>query len=255
MTVAAVISEALQLLWPARCAGCDRVVPERLLFCGACSLSLSPLLGACPGCALPQGDGNPQGRRCATCRRVPFPFAAATAPLEYGEALADGIVRMKHAGRRDLARRLARLLVCPLADALARGGLGAADAVVPVPLHARRLRRRGFNQALELARWARRELSRAPPERAGAWPRLERRLLLRTRDTRELGHAGPAERMAEVEGAFAIAEGADPARVRGRRFLLVDDVLTTGATASACAGVLLAAGARSVDVLVLARAV
>jgi predicted amidophosphoribosyltransferase len=61
--------------------------------------------------------------------------------------------------------------------------------------------------------------------------------------------------MAEVEGAFAIAAGADPARVRGRRFLLVDDVLTTGATASACAGVLLAAGARSVDVLVLARAV
>jgi predicted amidophosphoribosyltransferase len=206
-------------------------------------------------------DGNPQGRRCATCRRLPFPFASATAPLEYGEALADGIVRMKHAGRRDLARRLARLLVRPLAEALARGGLGAADAVVPVPLHARRLRRRGFNQALELARTALRELERAPPQRGPgsspppAMPRLERRLLLRTRDTRELGHAGPAERMAEVEGAFAIAAGADPARVRGRRFLLVDDVLTTGATVSACAGVLLAAGARSVDVLVLARAV
>src|SRR5262245_44190555 len=98
MALGALLSESLQLIWPARCAGCDRVIGDRLLFCGACSLSLSPLLGACPGCALPQPDGNPDRRRCATCRRAPLPFATATAPLEYGEALADGIVRMKHGG-------------------------------------------------------------------------------------------------------------------------------------------------------------
>src|SRR3954471_3985437 len=151
----ALLSGSLQLLWPARCAGCDRGVLDELVFCGACSLSLAPLGGACPGCALPQADDNPRGARCAICRRAPFPFTAATAPLEYGEALADAIVRMKHGGRRDLGRRLGRLLVRPLADALARGAFGPEDALVPVPLHARRLRRRGFNQALELARWAR----------------------------------------------------------------------------------------------------
>jgi ComF family protein len=253
VTFTALLSESLQLLWPARCAGCDRVVPEQLLFCGACSLSLNPLVGACPGCALPQPDGDGLGRRCAICRRVPFPFAAATVPLEYGEALAAAIVRMKHAGRRDLARRLSRLLVRPMADALARGRFAARDAVVPVPLHARRLRQRGFNQALELARAALAGVARAPELLAAhGVPRLERRLLLRTRATRELGHAGPGARLVEVAGAFAVAERAP---VFGRRFLLVDDVFTTGATLSECAGTLLAAGARSVEVLALARAV
>src|SRR3954464_7823281 len=111
----ALLSGSLQLLWPARCAGCDRGIPDDLVFCGACNLSLAPLAGTCPGCALPQADGNPRGVRCAICRRVPFPFTGATVPLEYGEALADAIVRMKHGGRRDLGRRLARLLVRPLA--------------------------------------------------------------------------------------------------------------------------------------------
>jgi predicted amidophosphoribosyltransferase len=253
MTIAALLSESLQLLWPARCAGCDRVIPDPFLFCGACSLSLSPLVGTCPGCALPQPDGNPHGGRCAICRRAPFPFAAATVPLEYGEALAAGIVRMKHGGRRDLARRLARLLVRPLADALARGRLGPADAVVPVPLHARKLRQRGFNQALELGRWALAGLARQPGlAPARGLPSLERRLLLRIRPTRELGRAGPGARLAEVAGAFAVA---DRGRVLGRRFLLVDDVFTTGATFSECAATLRAAGARSIDVLALARAV
>jgi predicted amidophosphoribosyltransferase len=85
-------------------------------------------------------------------------------------------------------------------------------------------------------------------------PRVERRLLRRTRATRALGHAGPAARMAEVAGAFAVAP-AHAELVRYRRVLLVDDVLTTGATANECAGALLAAGARSVHLLALARAV
>jgi ComF family protein len=242
-------AEAAQLLWPARCAGCNAYIPDAAMFCAACAPSVTPLPPACPGCALPHGPAAPPAGRCATCRRVPFPFVEATAVFEYGEAVADAIVRMKHGARRDLGPRLARALAAPLAQALARGGIGAADLVVPVPLHARKLRRRGFNQALELARFALRPLARR-----GGGPRLARRLLLRIRDTPELGHAGPAARLVAVAGAFAVA-GADAARVRGRRVLVVDDVMTTGATFTACAGALLAAGAHDVRVIALARAV
>jgi ComF family protein len=183
---------------------------------------------------------------------VPFAFAEAQAACEYGAALADAIVAMKHGGRRDLAGRLARLLVDPLAQVLARGGFDTGDALVPVPLHPRKLRKRGFNQALELARAARRLLARRQPALAPRLPVLERRLLRRTRDTRELGRMGPAARLVEVAGAFAVAGGA---RVRGRRVLLLDDVFTTGATLNECARVLRAAGAEEVRVVALARAV
>jgi ComF family protein len=172
---------------------------------------------------------------------------------EYGGALADAIVRMKHGGRRDLARRLARLLADPLARVLAHGGFNAGDAVVPVPLHARKLRGRGFNQALELARLGCAVLARRRGrDAASELPALERRLLIRVRDTRELGHLGPAARRREVAGAFAVPEGR---RLRGRRVLLVDDVFTTGATLNECARVLDAAGAREVRVVALARVV
>ena len=245
------VHEALQTVWPAGCAACDRAIPEQALFCGACNLSINPLVGACPGCALPAGGGGPE--RCPTCQRVPFPFAGAISGFEYGEALAEAVVRTKHGGRRDLARRLARLLVHPMAEALARGDFTADDAVVAVPLHPAKLSARGFNQALELARWALAGLSAARALRPGTpLPRLERHLLRRIRPTRELGHSGPAARLAEVAGAF---RASDAARVRDRRVLLVDDVFTTGATFTACADALLSAGARTVHVLSLARAI
>jgi predicted amidophosphoribosyltransferase len=235
-------------------------VPDEALFCAPCNLAIDPLEGACPGCALPREldpgrRRSPDDRwgRCWRCRRVPFSFEGATAGFEYGAALADAIVRMKHGRRRYLARRMARLMVTPLADLLARSGLGAGDLALPVPLHAKRLRSRGFNQALELARFALMALGRAPAlAPAGGLPRLERNLLHRTRFTRELGHAGPAARLAEVAGAFAVG---DTARVRGRRVLVFDDVMTTGATFNACSDALLGAGASEVHVFALARAV
>ena len=193
------------------------------------------------------------GKRCARCLRVPLPFTTANAAFEYGETIAHAVVRMKHGKRREQARRLARLLVPPLADLLARTRMGADDLVVPVPLHTRRLRERGFNQALELARFALIGLARAPRLRPRqGLPRLERSLLHRTRETRALGHASPAARFAEVAGAFVVS---DTARVRDRRVLVVDDVYTTGATFSECGDALLRAGAADVHVLALARAV
>jgi ComF family protein len=257
MDFSPLVSEALQLLWPARCAGCDETVPEQALFCAPCSLALNPLGGVCPGCALPRHDDPRElvfaGKRCARCLRVPPPFTTASACFEYGETIARAIVRMKHGTRREMAKRLARLMVTPLADLLASTRLGPEDLVVPVPLHDAKLRERGFNQALELARFALIGLGRAPALKPPAGlPRLERNLLRRTRDTRSLGHGSPAARFAEVAGAFVINERA---RVRNRRVLVVDDVYTTGATFSECSGALISAGAADVHVLALARAI
>jgi ComF family protein len=119
------------------------------------------------------------------------------------------------------------------------------DAIVPVPLHPLRLCRRGFNQALSLARAAR--TGPSPPLLAGA---LRRRR--HTPSQAEL--LGPRERIANVRGAFVVPRRSERA-VAGRRILLVDDVLTTGATAEACARALLDAGAERIDVLTLACAV
>jgi len=255
--VRALLSQSLQLVWPAQCAACGCPVPDQVAFCGACVLSVNTLFGACPGCALPLHEEPRQvmfgGRRCRRCVRVPLPFASAGAALEYGEAVADAIIRLKHGGQRHLAPALGALLAPALADTLASARFEAEDLIVPVPLHARRLRRRGFNQALELARHALGAVRKAPATRsADGLPRLHRALLAWTRATRELGRPSPAERFVEVAGAFAVV---DPARVRARRVLVIDDVMTTGATFSACAGALLDAGASRVHVLALARAV
>ena len=257
MNLMPLVSESLNLIWPARCASCDETIPEAALFCAACSLALNPLVGVCPGCALPRHDDPRElmfeGKRCARCLRAPLPFAGASAGFEYGETIAHAVVRMKHGKRRELARRLARLLVPTLAELLAETRMGLDDVVVPVPLHNRKLRERGFNQALELARHALIGIARAPrlkPRRG--LPRLERSLLHRTRDTRSLGHASPAARFAEVADAFVVSESE---RVRYRRVLVVDDVYTTGATFHECSEALLRAGATDVHVLALARAV
>jgi ComF family protein len=257
MLLTSLVEKSLELVWPATCAACDRPVPEEVLFCGPCQLSINPLTGVCPGCALPRYDGPRElvfeGKRCTRCHRVPFAFRSARADYEYGEALAEALLRMKHGGRRHLARRLSRLMVPSLADQLRRARFERTDVVVPVPLHAKRLRARGFNQALELARGALSGLTRMPAHHPVAGlPRLEPALLQRTRATRELGHSGPAARLAEVAGAFAVG---DARGVRGRRVLVVDDVFTTGATFSECAEALLRAGAAEVHVLALARAV
>jgi ComF family protein len=254
MTFGALVTESLQLLWPARCTACKRAVEEPSRFCFECALSLTPLFGACPGCALPREERASAEDRCFLCRRTPFFFHEARAAYEYGAALADAIVRMKH-GERYMARRLSALLVTALVDALARGGFGAEDVVAPVPLHPSRLRERGFNQALELLRGALREISQTPSLARAlprGLPRLDRTLLRRTRATKPLGHAGPGARVAEVAGAFTVP---DAERVRYRRVLLVDDVFTTGATFNECADTLLRARARAVHVVALARAV
>ncbi len=140
-----------------------------------------------------------------------------------------------------MARPLGALLAPAVAAALDSG----VDTLCPVPLHPRRLRQRGFNQALELLRVAE-KLARRPGARvvpAG---------LRRIRDTPALGWESPASRRRIVAGAFAVDR---PEWAKGRRILLVDDVMTTGATLAECARVLLKAGAAEVQVTALARVV
>jgi ComF family protein len=235
---------ATQLLWPARCAACNAFVHEDMAFCESCALSVAAVEDACPGCGLPLSDtddGHQESVRCHGCQARPLPFSRVWPVLAYGGATTEAVLHLKHGRRRHLARPLGALLAPALAAAIDSG----VDALCPVPLHPRRLRQRGFNQALELLRVAE-KLARRPAARHLLFPDGLRRI----RDTPALGWESPASRRRIVAGAFAVHR---PEWTNGRRILLVDDVMTTGATLAECARVLLAAGAAEVQVVALAR--
>lgn len=223
------------LLCPERCAACPALVPPERLFCAACRTRVRelgpPECGPC-GCPLP-----PSGR-CRECNGAPGAIRTARAWAAYhhpagASPVAQAIARFKYGGARRLARRFAAVIVPRVADA-------ALDLVIPVPLHPRRLRTRGFNQSAILARQVARRLG------CPTMPLL----VVRIRDTPSQTALAPRERAANVAGAFALR---DPAAVRDRTVLVVDDVWTSGATTRAVATALRAAGATAVDVLTIAR--
>jgi ComF family protein len=177
------------------------------------------------------------GERCAACLARPRAFARARAAVLYDEASRDLILQFKHADRTDLARLLGGW-VSRAADEL----LAEADAVAPVPLHRARLLARRYNQAAEIAR---------PLARRHGLAFLPDALVRSKRTESQAGKSGSGRRR-NVAGAFTVPAGRRR-QVEGRRILLIDDVLTTGATAEACARALLAAGASAVDLAVVAR--
>jgi ComF family protein len=191
----------------------------------------------CDACGAPFDYDQGLAARCAACSREAPAFDHARAACVYDEHVSDLILKLKHADRTDLSGLFARWIARAAADLLPR-----IDGVVPVPLHRWRLLRRRYNQAAEIARPLARKAGLA------YWPDA----LVRRRATATQGGKAGDARRTNVVGAFAVAP-AWRSRVTGRRILLVDDVLTTGATAEGCALALKAAGAACVDVAVIAR--
>ena len=225
----------LDILLPAHCLACTEPVSGVGQLCGACFAAADFITApVCGQCGLPLAEPAPL---CTACDWDPPTFRAARAALRYGPAAKRLILPFKYADRPEAASGLARLLLRPGADLLA-----AADWLVPVPLHRRRLAARGYNQAGQLAR---------------ALGRLAQKPVLidalaRIRATRPLAELDQHERDAALKGAIAVRPNRSPAII-GRTILLIDDVLTSGATASSCATALYEAGAAAVDVLALAR--
>lgn len=191
----------------------------------------------CDACGVPFDYDLGPGARCAACSREAPAFDHARAACVYDEPASDLILKLKHADRTDLSGLFVRWITRAAADLLPR-----IDGVVPMPLHRWRLLRRRYNQAAEIARPLARQAGLA------YWPDA----LVRRRPTASQGGKSGGARRTNVAGAFAVSP-AWRARVDGRRILLVDDVLTTGATADGCALALKAAGAVCVDLAVIAR--
>jgi ComF family protein len=189
----------------------------------------------CDGCGAPFEFDI--GSRCAACLAKPRAFDAARAACLYDENCRGPILKLKHADRLDLAPLFARWL-----SRSAHRLLEEADAIVPVPLHPSRLLSRRYNQAAEIAR---------PLSRLSGVAYLPD-ALVRRRATETQGGKSGSGRRRNVAGAFE-APRARAHQVAGKRILLIDDVMTTGATAEGCARALKAAGAVRVDVAVVAR--
>jgi len=185
-----------------------------------------------------QHPAGGRGALCPRCAGGPRAFAKARAFGVYDGALREHLHRVKYLGDRPAAEALGLVLARWVREGRE---LGPADLVVPVPLHPLRLRERGFNQADLLAAAVARALGR--PVNPAA--------LVRTRPTRAQSQLPVEAREANVRGAFAVPH---PAAVRARRVLLVDDVLTTGATADAASEALYRAGASRVEVVCVAAA-
>lgn len=193
----------------------------------------------CEGCgaAFEMDGGVFADARCAACLARPYAFERARAACVYDSASRDMILRFKHGDQQQFAPLFARWIARAAAPLVAE-----ADAVAPIPLHRMRLLARRFNQAAEIAR----------PLAATAGLAYLPDALTRVRATDSQGGKSGRGRRENVRGAFAVTS-AGARQVKGRRILLIDDVLTTGATGEACAKALLAAGARAVDLAVIAR--
>ena len=229
------LQRLLRVVLPLHCLLCGTAGSDGRDLCTGCAGDLAANQPCCPACALPLESAAPL---CGACVRKPPPFTRAWVPFRYGHPLDLLETRFKFAG--DLAA--GRVLAGLLAERARHDRPALPDLIVPVPLHVSRLRERGYNQALELAR---------PLARTLGVP-LRHDLLLRRRATPPQTGLDARARRRNLAGAFELA--ATNALPLPPHVVLFDDVMTTGATLREGARLLRAGGATRVDVWALARA-
>jgi len=241
-------------LLPASCALCGSPLPHlsSVPICDVCwsefPLQSGPFCSRCGDSLSTSGPDSLQSITglCRACRMAPPPFVRAVAYGPYEDAMRAAIHALKYDRLHPAARRLGRMLAQAIAQLA--GEAPSEMLVVPVPLHRSKLAQRGFNQARSLAVHALEALRQTHPE----WRlKLASSTLMRLRATESQAGLGPHRRRQNVRGAFQVST---PSAVTLKHILLVDDILTTGATARAAAQALLKAGAASVWVATLARA-
>ena len=228
----------LDFIYPPRCGVCGEFISERMPICPQCETDIHFIDHPfCVICGVPfiSGADHPCG---ACCNKRP-PFERARAAGTYSGSLSRAIIRFKFHHKTALAKPLGKMMADTL---IAELDPHEIDSVMPVPLHKKRLRWRGFNQALLLAR----ELSAV----TGLW--VDPHTLRRIRYTQPQTRLRFKERGENVKGAFDVSR---EIFVRDRNILLVDDVATSGSTLKECAKVLKDAGARRVEALTVARAI
>jgi ComF family protein len=232
----------LDIVFPPLCHLCKAPLPGggELHLCAPC-LDAVPFIDSplCPRCGVPFATEGGADHLCGACMATPPPYAAARAAMLFAGPVRELVHRFKYDRKVHLRRPLGLLTMGRLGDFIAAQ---RADLVVPVPLHPRRLRERGYNQAILLGELLARRW-RLP---------LSRRCLRRVRWTAPQITLTAAERSVNVRGAFAVTEAG---RIEGKRLVLVDDVYTTGSTVCECARVLHRAGAAAVIVVTAARAI
>jgi len=221
-----------EFLFPTLCALCGGYGQRGRELCRGCEADLPLIAVACSQCGAPL----PVAGRCGRCQRHPPAYARTVAIYHYRPPLDALVKRLKFNGDLHLARLLGELM----AERLVAMNFTVPDVIVPVPLHVRRLRQRGFNQALELAR---------PVAERLAIP-LDRHHVIRSRATDPQSDLPAKLRSGNVKGAFAVA-----ADFTAQRVAIVDDVMTTGHTVNELARTLRRTGATDICVWTCARAV